>query len=76
MAMLATVRIGAIHSVVFGGKSYYSVLEFEIHAEQKTEIMFSKCCDTVSLQVQTTDRMKIWGRQLSIYTYSRPGYTK
>lgn len=59
MAMLATVRIGAIHSVVFGGKSYYSVLEFEIHAEQKTEIMFSKCCDTVSLQVQTTDRMKI-----------------
>lgn len=56
MAMLATVRIGAIHSVVFGGKSYHSVLEFEIHAEQ---IMFSKCCDTVSLQVQTTDRMKI-----------------
>lgn len=29
MAMLATVRIGAIHSVVFGGKSYHFDLKME-----------------------------------------------
>lgn len=30
MAMLATVRIGAIHSVVFGGKSCHSICNFGV----------------------------------------------
>lgn len=44
MAMLATVRIGAVHSVVFGGKSCHSVLfrlEFEIYAQKSPKLLFS-----------------------------------
>jgi acetyl-CoA synthetase len=67
VAMLATTRIGAIHSVVFGGFGYYALADRIVDAESKVVVTADvgyRRGETVNLKGVVDEALKIGGKSV------------